>query len=77
MATESSGGMSIVPIMTMFAVVYSIPIIVGLIAFFSSKAILKNITQGKLERKHRIIYYTISIVTTFSIGIPLLSYWHS
>jgi len=74
---QESSGMLMTPILIMFAVVYSIPIIIGIIAFFSSKAILKKITHGKLERKHRIIYYTISIVITFSFGIPLLVYWHS
>ena len=65
------------PILIMFAMVYSIPIIIGIIAFFSSKDILKKVTHGKLERKHRIVYYTISILVTFSIGIPFLGYWHN
>ena len=68
--------MNIISVWIMYGMMYSIPIIIGIVVFFASKTILKKATKERFRPLYLGISFGLSIVVAFAIGIPLVESWY-
>ena len=68
--------MNMISYFVMVGMVYSVPVIIGLVVFFSSKFVLKKVANEKFGLGHKLISLAVSIVVGLAAGIPVIEYWY-